>query len=401
MDETNTTGPGANTTTWISVASRVAQVFRESVAARDARGGTPTEEMGVLREAGLLPLLVPAAYGGAGGNWELGYKVIREIAKADGSLAHLLGYHYHFAELLRFFGTEEQRARNLRESVQQGWVWGGAVNPRDPDVLLRVQDDHFVLNGRKTFCTGARVADRLIVGVKHEGATVGAFVSIPARRAGVIIRDDWAVIGQRQAESGSVVFENVIVYKDELVGSDSPLEGPQPAFSSLTTPTIQLIFVNLYLGIALGAFDAAREYTRTTTRPWLTAGVDAARHDPYILEQYGSFWSDLAAATALTDQVGTAVQAAYDRGDALTARERGEVAVAVATAKVVTTRVGLQVTSAIFDVMGARSTASGYAFDRFWRNIRTHSLHDPLAYKIREVGDFVLNDTVPEPTAYS
>jgi alkylation response protein AidB-like acyl-CoA dehydrogenase len=55
----------------------------------------------------------------------------------------------------------------------------------------------------------------------------------------------------------------------------------------------------------------------------------------------------------------------------------------------------------MFEVMGARATAASRAYDRFWRNVRTHTLHDPIVYKVREVGDFVLNDVLPEPTAYS
>jgi alkylation response protein AidB-like acyl-CoA dehydrogenase len=55
----------------------------------------------------------------------------------------------------------------------------------------------------------------------------------------------------------------------------------------------------------------------------------------------------------------------------------------------------------MFEVMGARATAAKYAFDRYWRNVRTHTLHDPVVYKMREVGDFVLNDLIPEPGAYS
>jgi alkylation response protein AidB-like acyl-CoA dehydrogenase len=45
----------------------------------------------------------------------------------------------------------------------------------------------------------------------------------------------------------------------------------------------------------------------------------------------------------------------------------------------------------IFDLMGARATSARYGFDRFWRNVRGHTLHDPVACKAREVGTFALN----------
>jgi alkylation response protein AidB-like acyl-CoA dehydrogenase len=326
---------------------------------------------------------------------------VRELAKTDGSLAHLLGYHYHFAELIRFFGTEEQRGRNLAEAVRAGWFWGGAVNPRDPAVELRTERGRMTVRGRKTFCTGARVADRLIVGAAHVDTGQAVFLSLPSQRPGIVINDDWDVIGQRQAESGSVEFHDAEVHAGELIGAETPAPDIPSAFSSLAIPVLQHLFVNLYIGMAYGAVEEARQYTRTTTRPWQSSGVEAARFDPYIIEQYGTFWSELAAATALADQVGVAVQRAYDKGEALTVHERGEVAVAVATAKVVATRVSLAITSAMFEVMGARATAASRAYDRFWRNVRTHTLHDPIVYKVREVGDFVLNDVLPEPTAYS
>lgn len=75
-------------------------------------------------------------------------------------------------------------------------------------------------------------------------------------------------------------------------------------------------------------------------------------------------------------------------------RERGEVAEWVASAKVVTTDTALRVTAGVFEVTGSRATGKKVGLDRFWRDVRTHTLHDPVAYKNREVGEFVLLDKV-------
>jgi alkylation response protein AidB-like acyl-CoA dehydrogenase len=99
--------------------------------------------------------------------------------------------------------------------------------------------------------------------------------------------------------------------------------------------------------------------------------------------------------------VAAELAAAIGRGSALTWEERGELAAEVAKLKVVSTDAALDVTARIFEVTGARSTAAGYGFDRFWRNIRTHTLHDPVAYKRREVGDHYLTGRVPEFTLYT
>jgi alkylation response protein AidB-like acyl-CoA dehydrogenase len=52
-------------------------------------------------------------------------------------------------------------------------------------------------------------------------------------------------------------------------------------------------------------------------------------------------------------------------------------------------------------VTGARASANAVGLDRFWRNVRTHTLHDPVAYKRREVGAHLLTGELPEPTWYS
>ena len=57
--------------------------------------------------------------------------------------------------------------------------------------------------------------------------------------------------------------------------------------------------------------------------------------------------------------------------------------------------------SRLFEIQGARATSSTYGFDRHWRNLRTHTVHDPVAYKAREIGDWTLNHTAPAFTLYS
>jgi alkylation response protein AidB-like acyl-CoA dehydrogenase len=62
--------------------------------------------------------------------------------------------------------------------------------------------------------------------------------------------------------------------------------------------------------------------------------------------------------------------------------------------------VALDVTSRLFEIQGSRATTAAYGFDRHWRNVRTHTVHDPVAYKAREVGDWALNRRGPEFSLY-
>lgn len=133
----------------------------------------------------------------------------------------------------------------------------------------------------------------------------------------------------------------------------------------------------------------------------MASGVSDITTEPYILRHYGELWTELQAASHLADKVAKQVQAAWEKGDALTHDERGEVAVQVAAIKAFSTRVGLDIANRIFEVTGSRATATSYGFDRYWRDLRTFTLHDPADYKLRDVGNWFLNGIYPTPTQYS
>ena len=103
----------------------------------------------------------------------------------------------------------------------------------------------------------------------------------------------------------------------------------------------------------------------------------------------------------ITPAVERLITEALAIGPELTAEQRAEVAVAIAEAKYLTTKVSLEAASRLFEIQGARATTSAYGFDRHWRNLRTHTVHDPVAYKAREVGDWTLNQRAPQFSLYS
>jgi alkylation response protein AidB-like acyl-CoA dehydrogenase len=103
----------------------------------------------------------------------------------------------------------------------------------------------------------------------------------------------------------------------------------------------------------------------------------------------------------LLDRAADDLDRTWHYQEGLSAEQRGNCAVKVAAAKVASGRCALEVTSAAFEVMGARATSARHRFDRFWRNARTLTLHDPLDYKLREVGDWALNGRFPRPSFYS
>jgi len=163
----------------------------------------------------------------------------------------------------------------------------------------------------------------------------------------------------------------------------------------------QLIMANLYLGIAIGAWDEARQYTQEQARPWAGSGVARAADDPIVQHRYGELKLPIRAAEAVADVAAQRLQAALDRGEAIDAAQRGEVAVAIAEAKVLAHRAAMEISSQFFELAGARATSQKLGLDRFWRNARVHTLHDPVDVKLRDIGRHALSGQPPEPGSYS
>lgn len=379
-------------------AEEISADLSKRAAELDREGRPPLGEIVKLKNAGLLNALHAPEIGGGGLDWVDGLRLTRILARGESSIGQLLGYHYVNSQYV-YWGFDEARAQEFgSKTVANSLYWGAAVNPRDPGLLLSRRGNGYVLNGRKSFSTAAHVSDYINANAALDDKIVG--FAVPTSRAGYKANDDWDNFGQRLSDSGSVEFHDFPVYEEDLdkVGTSG---GAAPVLATFNTPLIQLVFVNFYLGTAEGALREAVDYVRTTTRPWVTSGVERAADDPYILERVGELTAALKASAALADSAAAVVQAGLAKGHRATARERGEAAAEAYAAKVNATHVSLDVTARVFELTGARSTAEKFRFDRFWRNVRTHTLHDPVFYKAKEVGEFVLNDKIPEVSLYS
>lgn len=204
-------------------------------------------------------------------------------------------------------------------------------------------------------------------------------------------------MGQRQTDSGTSHFEQVKIHKDELLLNPGPLSSP---YSSLRPLIAQLIFVHMFLGVAEGAFEVAKQ-TVQSQKAWSKSLVENAVNDPFTQKHFADFYVQLEGVRLLANKAIQTLQKAWNVGPDLTAEERGEVSIAIATAKIAATNTSLYITQNIFQVMGARATTAKLNLDRFWRNVRTQTLHDPVDYKYQEIGEWVLTGKVPDPSFYS
>jgi len=394
LSDSDRTGPGR--AHWLRVARESADDLATDAVAREQAGKPPLDEVSRLREAGLLTLLVPAVSGGGGADWTTAYAVIREIAAADGAIGQLLGGHYFLSWSARFLTESSRAARLERRYAAEQWCWGGGLARQDsPLTLTRARGGGHVLSGRQSYSTGVLVADRLAVrAVRADTGEPLAVVVDPAHR-GVATGGDADTFGQRLAAGGSVEFDSVPVAADDVLGSLSADEDILSPPTALASPVGRLLSVQLRLGMAEGVLAEAREYSRAGHSPRHAARPAGTAQDPQVLAAYGELAVLTRSASALTDQALEAVHGGLARGADLTYDEYADISVLVAMAEAASSRAAQESTARALDIVGARSASSRLGFDRFWRNARTHTLYEPVAPRLRDVGDYFLNGTHP------
>ncbi|KAE8214301.1 hypothetical protein CF327_g2268 [Tilletia walkeri] len=394
-------------------AEQVGDLLHQDEAVRDRGNVVPHRQVQLLKDAGLVTLLGPKSAGGGGQTWEQAYTVIRIVARGDGSLAQLLGYHYIWFWAAALVGTDAQRTRHEEWLTKNRYFLGAAVNPRDSDLHVTEHPSDptkLVFNGKKTFSTGSKISDVTIL----EGALPGGghvFAPVLSKQDGIVYGDEWVdTLGMRGTQSGGITIKDVVVpWEDALgYGEDKQFQG-LGAYNTVNLPAIQLVFTSFYLGIAEGALKRGLEYTKSNTRGWPYTPAPVARgtDEFYIQDGYGTLQARIWASAAQIESVvkeGSAILHTNPRQN-VSAEQRALWAVHIAAAKLNITDFGLELTSKIYELSGARAVSGKYGFDLAWRDLRTHSLHDPIAHKRAEIGRFALHgpgaDGWPAPSWYT
>jgi len=385
----------------IDALAAVAEGFAAVAVERDKEGTAPFAEVETVRATGVLPALVPRELGGGGLDWHTVFTALRPVIRADTGLGHVFSYHFVNSWRLQLNENEARIEQLQRGLAANHWFWGGAGNPRDAGLDLTPIEGGFSVSGRKFFATGAQVSDRITATATRVDSGEKLAIIIDAQQPGVVHHDDWSNIGQRLSASGSVSFDAAWVPDAHVLGYGEQAGPRYRPHASLSILLFQLALEHIHVGLAEGALETAAAYVRSTTKPWSTSDVSRAVDDPYIRELIGELTAATRASDALTWRATDAFAVAAERGWELTHDERGELAVEIAAAKVVSTKTALDVSTRLFELTGARATGEAYGFDRFWRNARTITLHDPVAYKAQEVGDHALQGNYPTPSGYS
>lgn len=229
----------------------------------------PRDTFSRMGELGLLGMLVPEVYGGAG----LGYfeyvAAIEELASVCGAVGLSMAAHNSLCtNHILTFGTEEQKQRWLPRlaSGEQIGAWGLTEAGTGSDAMrMRCtavrEGDEWVLNGTKNWITHGITAEVAVVLVRTgellDSHGITALVverGTPGFRGGK--KED--KLGMRASETAELVFEDCRVPASNVLGEVG--EGFIQAMKILDGGRISI--AALSLGIARGAFDAARNYAK-------------------------------------------------------------------------------------------------------------------------------------------
>lgn len=384
----------------LGLARSLGDDFAREAADRDRERRLPFNEVKRLKATGFHALRVPRRYGGRGIGFVDMAEALIEIARGDPNIAQSIQPHLFFLDVLLLDGTEEQRRFWYRKVLdgnlitnafaERGGRTIGEVNTR----LVR-EDGRWLLRGRKYYCTGSLFAEYLFVSADtEEGERILAVV--PRKREGFTIEDDWDSMGQRTTASGTAILNDVPVEEAEIIRQ--PHFGRQRSYVGASA---QIFHAAIDAGIARAALEQVIDYARNNTRPMPEAGVERQTDDPYALHAIGEMAvlvhqaeAMILRAARILDRAAEAQVAASLSGEELE-RALAEASVAVAEAKASAEVSSLRVSEAVYRLGSASATLRRHNMDRHWRNARTHTTHDPVSYKYKTIGDYLLNERLP------
>ncbi len=231
----------------------------------------PHELYRKMADLGFMALPFPAEYDGLGGDVIDEVIILEELSKASAAIGLTYFLSTCFGgKSIEFFGTEKQKKTYLPKLISGEMMFSLALTEPGggTDILGNLNttavksSDGYLVNGQKTFITGAHVADYLITVVKTQkdkdkkshGFSV---LMIDTKSPGIDIRP-LEKLGVRATGSNEVFFDNVVVPHENLMGEE--LNGWRQVVETLNNERIALAAVSL--GIGQAAFDYALQYSK-------------------------------------------------------------------------------------------------------------------------------------------
>jgi hypothetical protein len=313
-----------------------------------------------LGELGLMGVLVPQEYGGAGFTYDEYITVVEEIGKICGSIGLSVAAHNSLCtgHILQF-GNEEQKKKYLPKLATAEWIgaWGLTEHNTGSDAggmnTTAVKDgDYYVINGAKNFITHAISGDVAVVivrtGEKGDSRGMSAFI-IEKGTPGFTSGKKENKLGMRASETAELIFDNVRVHKSQMLGKEG--EGFIQALKVLEGGRISI--ASLSLGIAKGAYEAALKYSKEREQ----FGKPIAQHQA-IAFKLADMATEIAAAEHLI------YEAAYLKNNKLPVNKVS------AMAKYYASEVSVRVANEAVQIFGGYGYTKDFPVEKYYRDAK-------------------------------
>lgn len=227
----------------------------------------PRELYTKLAQAGLMGILVPEEYGGAGADYLSYALAVEEIAKVDAGTAVTVSVHSMICSAILKLGSQEQKDRWLPQLAAQDVIAGFALTECDAGsdaVALRAtaarHGDGYVLNGRKQWCSTGSYAG-VVMGMFRTGGQgargISAFLFDP-KTHGVSVERVTEKLGIHTSNTCDLAFDDVAVGADAMLGEEGT--GFGNAMTALTAGRIGIAAQSI--GILAACLDESVKFAK-------------------------------------------------------------------------------------------------------------------------------------------
>lgn len=369
---------------------------------RDAAGDLDTSPIEQLVAAGFTRLRIPESFGGFGLSLPQAYEFFVALAASDSNIAQALRAHWSFTEDV-LSRTEDQHEFTNRwlSRLASGIVIGNAITERgnhhgQSTTRLQRTGGQWVLNGAKYYSTGTGYADWIAVAATGDDEQPVSLL-VPADAPGVEVVDDWDGFGQRLTASGTTRFRHVAVDDNDVFPAGYGLEsGERTAYGQAAWQTVHLATL---AGIAKAVVRDGAQYVQSRTRTFSHGAADVVANDPQVLQLLGELDAKAAGINTIFRAIPPVLAehfAADAQGETPAATAIDALYAQVYQAQQIIAPVTLEIATKIFELGGASATSQSRALDRHWRNARVLASHNPLIYRARILGDYLVNGVSPE-----
>ncbi len=229
----------------------------------------PVEVFKKMGELGLMGILVPEKYQGAGLTYFEYVTAIQEVSRVCGSIGLSMAAHNSLCTgHIMAFGNDEQKDIYLPKLATGEWIgaWGLTEANTGSDalrmqVVAKQDGDHWIINGAKNWITHGISGDVAVVlartGEMNDSHGISAFI-VDRGTAGFKAGKKENKLGMRASETAEMIFEDCKVHKSQVLGNVG--DGFIQAMKVLDGGRISI--AALSLGIAKGAFDASVKYSK-------------------------------------------------------------------------------------------------------------------------------------------